>query len=277
MSLPALVRAVSNPHHLFAMWGRNPGSQSLFLLKGVGYAEDFCRDLLIAQTMFGNTPLPTISLALLVRDEPWHDGLMFGSDVSDFQYHLGYACVGSGFLDLSQLVASFTLRRQHLLRFYKSSVPGIDAMGIRMRRHKSPEFDAACAFHRTSGPTTARFADVLEKVGRLKDIEAVHRMHSAPYKAAKLVLSRIKRPTLVKHARVIAELVTALATNMETESYAKSKGPLLELRWSFRFLMMTRCADIQTPIQIERWMYGAEVSGKACPSALDVLRVYATA
>jgi hypothetical protein len=275
MSIAKLVRAVSNPQHLLAMWGSDPGAQSLFSLKGVGYADDFIRDLLIAQDMFGNTPLPTTQLALLVREEPCRDGLMFGSEISDFQYLLNYACVGSGFLDLSLLVASFTSRRQHLLRFYKSSVPGIDTMGIRMRRHKTPEFDAACAFHRSSGPSTERFGDVLEKVRLLKNHEATHPRHGAPYKAAELLLSKIKPRVLTKHAKAIAELMVALANHNEAESHAKSKGPLLELRWSYRFIVMARCADICQPIQVERWMYSAEVCGKPCASAMTALRVYA--
>ena len=275
MSIATLVRVVSNPHHLLAMWGSNPGAQSLFSLKGVGYADDFINDLSIAQQIFGNTPLPTMELALLVREEPWRDGLMFCAEKSEFQYLLNNACAGSGFLDLSLLVASFTSRRQHLLRFYKSSMPGIDATGIRMRRHKTPEFFAALAFHQSSGPATERFGDVLEKVRLLRNHEAVHARHGASYKAAELLLSKIRPRVLAKHTRAIAELMVALAEHTEAESHAKTKGPLLELRWSYRFITMTRCADICPPIQIERWMYCAEVSGKPCASAMQALRVYA--
>ena len=161
------------------------------------------------------------------------------------------------------------------MRFYKSSVPGIDAVGIRMRRHKTPEFDTACAFHRNSGPATERFGNVLEKVRLLKNHEATHPRHSAPYKAAELLLGKVKSRVMAKHARAIAELMVALANQHEAESHAKTKGPLLELRWSYRFIMMTRCADMFSAIQIERWMYCAEVCGKPCASAMDALRVYA--
>jgi hypothetical protein len=272
MSLAKLVRAVSNPQHLLAMWGTNPGAQSLFTIKGVAY--DFVEDLLIAQAMFGKSPLPTTQLALLVREEPWRDGLIFGPDeISEYLRLLDYACSGSCFAELSLLMASFVSRRQHLVRFYKSSVPGIDAMGIRMRRHKTPEFDAACAFHRSSGPNTERFGDVLEKVRLLKNHEATHPRHSAAYKATELLLGKVKPRVMAKHARAIAELMVALANQHEAESHAKTKGPLLELRWSYRFIMMTRCAC--PDLQIERWMYCAETCGKPCASAMDALRVYA--
>jgi hypothetical protein len=274
MSLATLVRTVSNPHHLLAMWGSNPGAQSLFLLKGVGCADDFIRDMTIAQSIFGKTPLPTKPLALLVRDEPWREGLMFGKEQGEFRILLDSACDGFDFLELSLMVASFTFRRQHLIRFYKSSMPGIDAMGIRMRRISTPEFEAARAFHVSSAPSTENFGDVIGKVRRLKDCEATHPKHGAHYRAADLLLSRIRPRVMAKHARAIAELMVALAEHTEAESHAKTKGPLLELRWSYRFIMMTRCADVCAPIQVERWMYCAEVSGKACACAMQALRVY---
>ena len=275
MSLADLVRSVSNPHHLIAMWGANPGSQDLFKLRDVGGAEDFTSDLLMAQAMFGKTPLPTTQLAVLVLAEPWREGLMFGSERAIFYRLLESACSGRDLLQLSELAGSFTSRRQHLWSFYKASKPGIDPMGIRMPHNSTPEFEAARCFHAISGPTTEFFGDVLGKVGRLKDFEAKNKKGAAHFKAAETLLSRIKRATLVAHMRTIAELMLALGEHLEVESHRKSKGQLLELRWSFRFLMMMRCADMCPPIQIERWMRCAEVSGRPRASAEAELRVYA--
>jgi hypothetical protein len=275
MSLADLVQSVSNPHHLIAMWGTNPGSQDLFTLKKVGAAGDFMSDLLMAQSMFGKTPLPTTQLAVLVLAEPWRDGLMFGGERAIFYKLLESACAGRDLLQLSELAGSFTYRRQHLYRFYKSSEPGIDSLGIRMRRNSTLEFEAARCFHAISGPSTEFFGDVLGKVGRLKDVEAKDKRSAVHFKAVEKLLDRIKRTTLAAHMRTIAELVLALGEHLETESHMKLKGNLLELRWSFRFLMMMRCADMCPPIHIERWMYSAEVSGKPRASAEDELRVYA--
>lgn len=277
--LHELVKAVSNPQHLLAMWGRNPGSQDLFSLKCVGHAADFEADLFLAQRALKGDPLPTVELAALVMAEPWHDGLVFLPERPLFVRLLRSACDGhaENTLRLSLLTASYTFRRQQLLRFYKTSTPGIDALGLRSLRNKTVEFQALMRHHLASGPTTEIFGDVLGKVSMLKDLEAMHKLHAKPYSTAERLLSQIKSGTLQTYVCRIAELAVAAGVQLEDEFYRKSAGPLLELRWSFRFLVMTRCADLCSPLEVERWMYIAEacLPKRHSTTALDELRVYA--
>ena len=185
--------------------------------------------------------------------------LCWGDNVQPVKKALRLACKGSK--DDMITLARFVCQVYPLtvLKFYPSdiNVQEIRCAGRTVRFQKMPPLR----------PLQIQAEECMQS------LESPHAGHPKPFLQLKSLLSRIGHATIRTRMNAIC---TALVDFARVQPWPKQNSkPRLELYWTIRHLMMTRCHGIFSPLEIEEAMELAEYISRNESDPIKRLRIFA--
>ena len=241
-----LVRQLSDPLHMMAMWGNAPGRSHPYSGCFPEHVP-FTADLKKIRHVFHDLSVPTVDLAWFVRLElryrqPSDDSFCWGENAQSVLDALRQACKGSKdhMITLSRFVRQEVRKAGKTVRFQKM--------------------------------TPQRPLEVQAEESMLR-LESPHPGHANIFLQLRSLLSRISRTTMQNRMNAIC---TALEDFARVQPWPKQNSkPRLELHWTIRHLMMARCRGMFDPIEIEEAMEIANHISRNESDPLQRLRLFA--